>query len=60
MYPQFLKNLLERSKDSIAPTCFSVCFLKAFPKGEYAELTGSIICFLLKDNISSLVIYSYL
>ena len=37
-------NLLEGSRDFIVPTCFPVCFSKAFPKGEYANLAFSIIC----------------
>ena len=48
------------SRDSIAPTCFYISFPKAFPKGEYANLACSIICLLLKGNISSPVRYSHL
>ena len=48
------------SGDFIAPTCFSVYFLKAFPKGEYANLGCSIVSLLLEGNISSPVRYSYL
>ena len=36
--------LLEKSRDFIAPTCFSVCFSKAFHKREYANLACSVIC----------------
>ena len=36
--------LLEMSRDFIAPTCFFVCFSKAFPKREYANLACSINC----------------
>ena len=42
--PSTRVNLLERSRDFIAPTCFSVCFSKAFPEGEYTNLACSIIC----------------
>ena len=35
-----------------ATTCFSVCFSKAFPKGEYANLVCTIICLRLLGNIS--------
>ena len=52
--------LLKTSRDFIAPTCFSVCFSKTFPKGAYANLPCSIICFWLEGNISSPVRYSYL
>ena len=52
--------LIGMSRNFIAPTCFSVYFLKAFPKGEYANLACSIICLWLEVNISSLVRYSYL
>ena len=37
-------SLLKMSQDIIALTCFTVCFSKAFPKGEYANLACSIIC----------------
>ena len=36
--------LLEMSRDLIAPTCFLVCFSKAFLNREYANLACSIIC----------------
>ena len=52
--------LIGMSRNFIAPICFSVYFLKAFPKGEYANLACSIICLWLEVNISSLVRYSYL
>ena len=52
--------LLEVFRDFKAPTCFSVCFSKAFPIGEYANLACSIICLRLEGSISSPVIYSYL
>ena len=52
--------LIEMSRNFIAPICFSVYFLKAFPKGEYANLACSIICLWLEVNISSPVRYSYL
>ena len=52
--------ILERSEDFKAPTCFSVCFSKTFPKGERANLACSIICLSLEGNISSPVRYSYL
>ena len=42
------------SRDFKAPTCFSVCFYKGFPKGEYANVACSIICFWLEGNISSI------
>ena len=32
------------SRDYRAPTCFTACFSKAFPKGEYANLVCSVIC----------------
>ena len=51
--------LLVRSRDFKAPTCFSVCFSKAFPKGEYSNSACSIICHSLEGNISSPVRYSY-
>ena len=35
--------LLQRSRDFEAPTCFSVCFSKAFPKVKYANLACSIL-----------------
>ena len=44
---------------SIASTNSSVCFSKAFPKREYANLAYSVICLWLKSNISSTVRYSY-
>ena len=57
----------EKSKDFKARTCLFpwysvvfVCFLKAFPRGEYVNLACSIVCFWLEDNIFSLVRYSYL
>ena len=53
-------NLLEGSRDFAVPTCFSVCFSKTFPKGEYANLTCSIICLWLESKNSSPVRYSYL
>ena len=34
---------LEMSREFIAETCFSVCFSKAFPKGEYVNLACSIL-----------------
>ena len=37
-----------------------MCFSKAFPKGEYADLAYSVIYLLLEGNISSPVRYSYL
>ena len=37
-----------------------MCFSKAFPKGEYANLACSVIYLLLEGNISSPVRYSYL
>ena len=52
--------LLEGLKDFKAPTCFSVCFSKAFPKKEYANLACSISCLRLEGSISSPVTYSYL
>ena len=52
--------LLEKSTDFKAATYFSVCFLKAFPKGEYWNLAYSIICFWLEGNISSHVKHSHL
>ena len=36
--------LLEMSRDYRAPTCFTACFSKAFPKEEYANLVCSVIC----------------
>ena len=51
--------LLERSRDFKAPSCFPVCFSKAFLKGEYLNLAFSIICLRLEGNISSPVRYSY-
>ena len=62
IYPQFVLIyifLLEMSRDFKALTCLSVCFSKAFPKWEYANLDCSIICFWLEGNISSPVRYSY-
>ena len=32
-------------KDFKVPTGYSVCFSKAFPKGEYANLAWFVICF---------------
>ena len=32
----------------MASTCFYDYFLKAFPKGEYANLACSLICLLLE------------
>ena len=61
IYPQFVLIhlfLLERSRDFTAPTYFYVCFIKAFPKGEYGDLAFSVIC--LEINSSSPVRYSYL
>ena len=55
-----LSFLLERSRDSKAPTCFSVCFSKAFHKGEYANLARSIICLRQEGIIYLRVRYSYL
>ena len=52
--------LLERLRDFKAPTCFYICFSKAFPKGEYANLTCFVICVWLEGNISSPERYSYL
>ena len=52
--------LLKTSRDFIAPTCFSVCFSRTFPKGEYANLPCSIIYFWLEGNISSPARYSYI
>ena len=48
-----LSFLLEDFRDLRAPTCFSVCFSKAFPKGEYANLTCSFICLWIEASISS-------
>ena len=53
--------LLEMSRDSIAPTCLTccfVCFSKDLPKGDYANLSCFIIW--LEGNNSSSVRYSYL
>ena len=36
-------NFLEGSRDFKPSTCFPACFSKAFAKGEYAKLAGSII-----------------
>ena len=47
IYPQFVLIhlfLLEGFRDFIEPNCFSVCFPRAFAKGEYANLASSIIC----------------
>ena len=55
-----LSSLLERFRDSLAPTWFPVWFSKTLSKGEYANLAASITCLLLKGNISSPVRYSYL
>ena len=44
----------------MAPICFFICFSKAFPKGEYANLACSIICLFLEGYTSSPVRYSYL
>ena len=54
--------LLESSRDFKGPTRFSVCFSKAFPKGEYANLACSIICLWLEgnNNIFSPIRNSYL
>ena len=52
--------LLEGFRDFQAPTCFSFCLFKAFPKVEYANLVSSIICLPLEGSISSPVRYSYL
>ena len=52
--------LLNGFRDFIALICFSVCFSKVFPKGEYANFACSIICLWLEGNISSPVRYSYL
>ena len=52
--------LLERFRDFKASTCFSVCFSKAFPKGEQLSLAFSTICFRLVGNVYSPVRYSYL
>ena len=52
--------ILKRSRYFKAPTCFSGFFSKAFCKGEYASLFCSITCLWLEDNVSSLVIHSYL
>ena len=49
--------LLERLRDSIAPIFFYICFSKALPKGENANFACSIICLLLKVNISSPITY---
>ena len=52
--------LLEMFRDFKASTCFSVCFSKAFPKGEYVNLASSIICLQLEGNVSLPVRYSCL
>ena len=52
--------LLEMSRDYRAPTCFTACFSKAFPKGEYANSVCSVICLWLKGNVFSPVRYEYL
>ena len=51
--------MLEDSRDFKAPTYFSVCLSKAFPKGEYSNLVCSIVCFWLEGIISLPVRYSY-
>ena len=52
--------LLERLRNLKVSTSFSVCFFKALAKGEYVNLSSSIIWLLLEGNISSPVRYSYL
>ena len=52
--------LLEEFANFKAPTCFSVCFSKAFPKEEHENLACSILCLRLEGNISSPVRYSLL
>ena len=52
--------LLEESMHFKVPICFSVCFPKDFPKGEYANLAFSIICLRLQGSISLFVRYSCL
>ena len=46
-------SLLERIKNFKAPTCFSVCFSKVFPKGEYVNLACSFIWLRVESNVSS-------
>ena len=41
----FSPLLLETLRYFKASVCFSVCFSKAFPKGDYVNLACSIICF---------------
>ena len=52
--------LLKRSRDFKASTWFSVCFSKAFTKGEYANIACSINSLRLEGSIFSPVRYSYL
>ena len=52
--------LLERCRDFKGQTHFSVCFSKAFLKGEYENLACSIICVRSEGSIYSPVRYSYL
>ena len=51
---------LGRLKDFKASNCFSVCFSKAFPKGECVNVACCIIWLRLEGSISSPVRYSYL
>ena len=51
---------LEKSRDFKSHTCFSVCFSKAFPQGEYENLACSVICFWVEGNTCLPAMYLYL
>ena len=50
---------MQEFRDFKAATCFSICFSKAFPKGDYANIACFIIYIRLEVSISLPVRYSY-